>query len=38
MEKDLVRIYLDDNRIPVDKDWILVKSYDEFVNKVEERG
>lgn len=32
------KIYLDDVRIPVDKDWILVKNYDEFVSKVTEIG
>ncbi len=32
------RIYLDDVRIPNDKEWILVTNFDEFVNKVEELG
>ena len=32
MEK--VKIYLDDVRTPVDKDWIVVRSYDEFVQKL----
>ena len=33
------RIYLDDVRTPVAKnDWIVVRSYDEFVNKVNEIG
>ena len=33
------RIYLDDVRTPVDIDnWTVVRSYDEFVNKVEEIG
>lgn len=36
MEKQL--LYLDDVRVPVDKNWILVKNYDEFVNKVNEIG
>ena len=31
-------IYLDDVRTPVDKDWIVVRNYDEFVNKVTEIG
>lgn len=31
-------IYLDDTRTPIDEQWILVKSYDEFVKKVEEIG
>ena len=33
-----MKIYLDDIRIPDDKDWILVTNYDEFVNKVKELG
>jgi hypothetical protein len=32
------RIYLDDVRTPVDKDWIVVRNYEEFVNKVNEIG
>ena len=28
------KIYLDDVRTPVDKDWTVVRSYDEFVNTV----
>ncbi len=32
------RIYLDDIRTPIDKDWIVVRSYDEFVSKVNEIG
>ena len=32
-------IYLDDVRTPVDTDnWVVVRSYDEFVNKVKEVG
>lgn len=31
-------IYLDDVRTPVDKDWIVVRNYDEFVDKVTEIG
>ena len=26
-----VRIYLDDVRTPTDKDWIVVRNYEEFV-------
>ena len=29
-----VRIYLDDVRTPVDKDWIVVRSYEQFVSQV----
>jgi hypothetical protein len=36
MEKK--NIYLDDVRIPIDKNWVLVKDYDEFVNVVNEIG
>lgn len=31
-----MKVYLDDYRIPIDKDWTLVKSYDEFVDVVSE--
>ena len=30
------KIYLDDVRTPVNTDWIVVRSYDEFVSKVNE--
>jgi hypothetical protein len=33
-----MRVYLDDKRTPVEKDWIVVRNYDEFVQKVEEIG
>lgn len=32
------RIYLDDVRTPIDPEWIVVRSYEEFVKKVEELG
>ena len=32
------KIYLDDVRTPVDKDWVVVRNYDEFVSKVTEIG
>jgi hypothetical protein len=32
------KIYLDDVRTPVDKEWIVVRSYDEFVEKINEIG
>ena len=32
------KIYLDDIRTPVNPDWIVVRSYDEFVEKVRELG
>lgn len=31
-------LYLDDVRVPKEEHWILVKNYDEFVNKVNEIG
>jgi len=34
----MIRIYLDDIRTPVDKDWVVVRSYEEFVDKVNEVG
>ena len=36
MEK--VKIYLDDVRTPVDPSWIVVRSYDEFVQKINTIG
>ena len=32
------RIYLDDVRTPLDKDWVVVRNYDEFVAKITEIG
>jgi len=32
------KIYLDDVRTPLDPDWIVVRSYDEFVEKVKQLG
>lgn len=32
------KIYLDDLRTPIDQDWIVVRDYEEFVNKVTEIG
>jgi hypothetical protein len=31
-------IYLDDVRTPVDPKWIVVRSYEEFINKINELG
>lgn len=31
-------IYLDDIRTPIDKKWIVVRNYDEFISKVQELG
>ena len=36
MEK--VKIYLDDLRTPVDKDWLVVRNFHEFVNLVNKVG
>lgn len=33
-----VKIYLDDVRTPIDTTWIIVRSYDEFIDKVKEVG
>lgn len=33
-----VRIYLDDIRTPIEGDWVVVRSYDEFVEKIDEIG
>jgi len=32
------KIYLDDIRTPIDKDWIVVRSYNEFVDKINKIG
>jgi hypothetical protein len=34
----MVKIYLDDERIPIDKDWIVVKNYEEFVLAINRIG
>ena len=34
----MIRIYLDDVRTPLDESWIVVRNYDQFVQKVEEIG
>ena len=33
-----MKIYLDDVRTPMDKDWIVVRNYNEFVNLVKKLG
>jgi len=33
-----MKIYLDDVRTPIDPDWIVVRNYDEFIEKIEELG
>ena len=37
-ENKLIRIYLDDVRTPIEKDWIVVRSYQEFKDAVNEIG
>ncbi len=32
------KIYLDDVRTPIDKDWVIVRNYDEFVQKINSIG
>jgi hypothetical protein len=32
------KIYLDDVRTPLDQDWVIVRSYEEFISKVNEIG
>jgi len=34
----MIRVYLDDVRTPVESDWVVVRSYDEFVEKVTQIG
>ena len=40
MGKNLMsyRIYLDDIRTPIDKDWVVVRNYDEFVETIQKLG
>lgn len=33
-----MKIYLDDVRTPLDTDWVIVRTYDEFVSKINEIG
>jgi len=33
-----VKIYLDDMRTPIDKNWVVVRDYDQFVSKITEVG
>lgn len=33
-----MRVYLDDVRTPIEKDWVVVRSYNEFVEKILEIG
>jgi hypothetical protein len=35
---DKIKLYLDDIRTPIDKSWVVVRTYDEFVNKINEVG
>lgn len=34
----MYKIYLDDVRTPIDSNWVVVRDYDEFINKVDELG
>ena len=34
----MTKIYLDDVRTPVDKDWIIVRDYEQFVSKLQDIG
>lgn len=34
----MFKIYLDDVRTPIDQNWVVVRSYDEFVDKINEIG
>lgn len=38
MKKEKIRLYLDDVRTPKDKDWQVVKNYDEFVAHIKLHG
>lgn len=34
----MYKVYLDDKRTPVEKDWIVVRNYEEFTRKINELG
>lgn len=34
----MMKIYLDDVRVPLDSNWVVVRNYDEFVSKINEIG
>jgi hypothetical protein len=38
MKKEKIRLYLDDVRTPKDTDWVVVRSYDEFVAHIKMNG
>ena len=38
MNKDKIMLYLDDVRTPNDKEWIVVRNYEQFVNRINQHG
>lgn len=38
MTNDKLKLYLDDVRTPNDKDWIVVRNYDQLVARIEKHG
>ena len=38
MKIEKVKIYLDDVRTPTDKEWIVVRNYDQFVESINQHG
>jgi len=38
MNKEKVMLYLDDVRTPNDKEWIVVRNYEQFVNRINQHG
>lgn len=38
MNKDKIMLYLDDIRTPNDKEWIVVRNYEQFVNRINQHG
>ena len=38
MTSNKIKIYLDDVRTPVEKDWVVVRNYEQFITKVNEIG
>lgn len=34
----MYKLFLDDERFPVDNDWVIVRSYDEFAHVIQNKG
>lgn len=38
MNKDKIMLYLDDIRTPNDKEWVVVRNYEQFVSRINQHG